>query len=799
VAILATWGNTGSHAPLHGGPFIDGNENVYLITIETSGNSLEAWKTANPTTTNFSEQDAGNAPAAGATQERVYCVQDGTRIYAYHWNSIQDEIRESWFNTSDAASNADQWHDFGGGVYTNTIYSVTTPPPENWFISAAHRSDGDRIVFFTGEDEGTMHDEDYECAYMAEEGSGWGSYTSVDNDSSPVTNVAAGDAVLAESDKIWFSFVDVDNGDLWIRSLTSANVLGSSGSQWQEIDAAINAAYATNPLGQCMAYYDDAGVERITIAYQDESNSASIEVDDGTAGSPEQIGTTTGNDGQATVGHPLAVLAKNVHVMLSDTTDDDIYRNSNDDSAGWAASDTSVDAGTFSLRRINTNIYERGNLTVLAYVIEDDSAVREYGEEVLFSRPQDSFTFTDNLTHSVTEAGGEGTITELLADLAGLTDNLDTADEFDRELQDLSGLTDQIQHGITRTRTLQDTATFADQIRTADEFERELADSSMFVDQIETEQAYIERELQDDISLTDNLLTTDVLDREVQDSFTFSDQIETAEVFEREVQDSFTFVDQQRMAGVISFEVNAGGAFDDNLDTADVIEREVQDSNVLVDQIRTGDVPEREVQDSFSFSDVLETELSFFEREISDDLDFVENLDHDVTQATGGEVVPRAHDDSFTFADQIQTFDVFEREVQDVNVLSDQIRTGDVPEREVQDSFTFTDQINFSRTLQSQVQDTSTFADQIRTSDVFEREIPDSFTFSDSLTHNVVKPASLIADSFSFSDQIEHQNCVLDREMADASTFVDNLTHSIPGEVDLSTRIKTYFINEIIP
>jgi hypothetical protein len=279
--------------------------------------------------------------------------------------------------------------------------------------------------------------------------------------------------------------------------------------------------------------------------------------------------------------------------------------------------------------------------------------------------------FDDNLDHTLTEAGAGPS---LVADPFTFVDQIETADHFEREVQDLSGLTDQIQTRDVLERELQDLSGLSDQIRTADVIERELADSSTFVDQIETEQAYIEREIQDDITLSDQIRTSDIFDREVQDS------------------------------------------------------------NVLVDQIRTGDVPEREVQDSFSFSDVLETEFSFFEREISDDLDFVENLDHSVT----GQTPPSLLADISTFADQIRTADHFEREVSDSSTFVDQIRTGDVPEREVQ-------------------------------------------------------------DSFSFSDQIEHQNCVLDREMADASTFVDNLTHSEPGVVDLSTRIKTYFINELIP
>jgi len=295
----------------------------------------------------------------------------------YFWDT--GEIREAWFNTSDAASNADTWHDFGGGATENLIYTLTLMAGENLYISAAHRSDGDRIILFTGEDVGTMHGENYETSYMREEGAGWSGPFIVTPDTAttgePDFNSAAGDAVLAESDTIWFSFMDADDNELKMRDLNSSNTLGTVLTEFSFTAT----QYDDEPLGQHLAYYDDAGVERVIATVQLGTNerALSFTFDDGSR--ENSLNVDGSNATNILVGFPLSVLNKTVYVLTSLQSDDDIRYYSSVDDAAWSAA-TVIETGTFIAQRININIYSRDGANRLAYIIEDDSNVREYNE-----------------------------------------------------------------------------------------------------------------------------------------------------------------------------------------------------------------------------------------------------------------------------------------------------------------------------------------------------------------------------------------------------------------------------------
>jgi hypothetical protein len=219
---------------------------------------------------------------------------------------------------------------------------------------------------------------------------------------------------------------------------------------------------------------------------------------------------------------------------------------------------------------------------------------------------------------------------------------------------------------------------------------------------------------QDIFTFTENLKSVEVFTARISDSFTFVDNLFefiNPEVKQRVLQDSFTFSDNAAARKPLPYIVQTGsGTFTDQTARDVHDERELQDSSTFSDQVTysvfdasTGELLTRAVdelfppfddqitrtvirsyalQDSFSFSDQIETvhwdvrqqtvaggtfadsELRDVhdEREVQDELVFAEQLNYTIAPASGKQEI--APQDAFSFADNLETADIFGRLLQ---------------------------------------------------------------------------------------------------------------------------------------
>lgn len=196
--------------------------------------------------------------------------------------------------------------------------------------------------------------------------------------------------VRGESDKHHFIFSGDKSGggafsDIFHRSLNSSNTLGTQHTAITDWNVEGRTA---NPV-----YYDDAGVERITIAGDRSSNIlGAVEVDDDGTPSSEEDVDSTNVMGQFSC---LAVDQKNV-IALWVRSDNDLYTAENDDSAGWGSVTERIDAAT--IEWASCNVYVRGSNWVLGYFYYDSGLAEYRYNEVSLRSAATTYYFTLNGT-----------------------------------------------------------------------------------------------------------------------------------------------------------------------------------------------------------------------------------------------------------------------------------------------------------------------------------------------------------------------------------------------------------------
>lgn len=268
-----------------------------------------------------------------------------------------------------------RYHVFDPGTDTFTTKNevVVTNNPLAGFeaVSIAVRSDGDVIIGYAGDDAG-----DAAIFYAREEGSGW--TTNVQVDGAATTDDYTGVViVLGVSNRMHFFYRNDTDNDALHRSLSSANSLDTAD---QVIDATPNAINFVFAHG--VSYV--SGATKVRVPYLDSVQTASLaELD---SGADPSIATSTGvSDTNVAVENNVspvmccAVDGTVLHLLFSQSSDEDIFHDSNADDAGWQTDDEEKDAVTCN--RISCNIYTRGSL-VLAYLYLDDTTVK-YDERSL--------------------------------------------------------------------------------------------------------------------------------------------------------------------------------------------------------------------------------------------------------------------------------------------------------------------------------------------------------------------------------------------------------------------------------
>jgi len=247
-------------------------------------------------------------------------------------------------------------------------FVVTNKPnlAEGVGVSISERSDGDRIILYTGDDAN-----DDAVFYARREVTTWTTNIRVDGGSAEHFTGAV--VILGVSDRMHF-FYNEDSGSAataYHRSLSSSNSLDT-------VDQAIDTTIVVNtnhPFGQAVSYV--SGATKVRIPYVDADGSISIaKLDSGADPTLTTDTVVSALDVKVNNGTPvmcLAVDGTTIHLLFSDITDTDVFHDENADDAGWGTDEEIIDAAT--INRISCNVYTRG-AKVLAFLFLDGTTAK---------------------------------------------------------------------------------------------------------------------------------------------------------------------------------------------------------------------------------------------------------------------------------------------------------------------------------------------------------------------------------------------------------------------------------------
>lgn len=337
-----------------------------------NGDEMKAYKSANPDTTAFTQQDF---------------VQEGgssswSNVGTFRQNDADDEI--TVVNSTGAEEIFLHIFDMSTDTYTSENEQLTSAVQAAPFglkiLAVAVETGGDVIVVYQGAEEDDMGLRQ-RVDYARRVGGTWTSNIAVD-DGGKFDFFSAG-IVRGESNLFHITYHDDTNSDALHKSVQDVDGTLSSVETVSDSATTSGAHMVTNPV-----FYDDGGIERITVGWKrdtggSEGRSAEID-DDGTPAAAETFGSSVDARTESSQLHAvmsLAVDVKTVWAIWAQGSDNDIFVNDNVDSAGWGTETEEADAITAVA--ISSNIFERDGNIVLAYWFQGTADQAEYDERFL--------------------------------------------------------------------------------------------------------------------------------------------------------------------------------------------------------------------------------------------------------------------------------------------------------------------------------------------------------------------------------------------------------------------------------
>lgn len=341
-------------------PYISSAGNVYVVLKDPSNSDEISVQKATDPTSSFSEAaslglaNSGVLLGLGTHQDGDdihIATQDDNDVLLYHVFSMSSDS----FTTSNQAVTS----------------AVGTKVDAEKAISIELKENGDQLLFYNGDEDNAMGAKArVDFAFKTS-----GSWT-VDQavDAGGKFNYLTGGVVRGASDLFHLVFHDVTGRDANHRSLTLPSTLSAvencADGSTQTVDFGV-----INPV-----FYDDSGVERITVGWmRDDSKVTTAEIDDdGTPGAEEQASDDVDAALQFVVAS-TAVDEKRVWLLVA-AAGEDLFTTSNNDSGGWDTDVEFLDAVNVTV--LTTGIFQRGSDIVLAMVYDNGGTI-QYNEKVL--------------------------------------------------------------------------------------------------------------------------------------------------------------------------------------------------------------------------------------------------------------------------------------------------------------------------------------------------------------------------------------------------------------------------------
>lgn len=372
------------------GPWVDSNNNVYVLTQEVTSFVTQIHKAgADPLVDTWTVQDDAGRPWDTVAGAPGAGWQDGTKIHVVQWEPDFRRYEYSVFGTSDD-SNADQWD----GTIINEVVELPANEPITVAGFIAVRSDGDVIVVYNGDTDKIMGTDYDRCDYARREGGTWTAGINVAGDS--VESHSRAHAIGRGASDEMFLFYDKGGSD-YHRRLSSANVL-STGDSISNLN--------TTTVSPIVPHYDDNGVEVMTTGAVVSATSAKGE--QLRNNTPQTVLDLSGTD--FTAQRPcVAVDGTDAYLVYRSGTDDDIVvQSSANNNASWG--DLATVSTSTAPTAVSANVIDHGAGKVLAVVYDDGDVYYDempmqhaisckgrtrtdnYGTAVSTGMPTDDFT-----------------------------------------------------------------------------------------------------------------------------------------------------------------------------------------------------------------------------------------------------------------------------------------------------------------------------------------------------------------------------------------------------------------------
>ena len=330
-------------------------------SLSGEGDEMKAYKTTNPDTTDFTEQDfvqeAGSSSWSNVATFREDDLDDEIVVVA---STGAEDIFLHIFDTSTDTYTSEN----------EQVTSAVTAAPFGYKVLAfSQETNGDVIVIYQGQEEDDMGLRQ-RIDYARRVGGTWTSNIAVD-DGGKFDYFSSG-IVRGVSDLFHITYYDQTNTNALHKSVQDVDGTLSA------VETLSDSALATGEhLVNVPVYYDDGGTERITVAFRrstggSEYRSAEVE-DDGTPLAAETVGSDIDEFTESSFDHAVGCLAvdqKTVWAIWVQGADDDIFVNFNVNSGGWDTETEEV--ATTTATGISSNIYERNGNIVLAYLWNDN-------------------------------------------------------------------------------------------------------------------------------------------------------------------------------------------------------------------------------------------------------------------------------------------------------------------------------------------------------------------------------------------------------------------------------------------
>jgi hypothetical protein len=361
-------------SPCRMGPIADGNGNLYVFEEYADTSAWPVLLKSTDGGDSWSVCAGGGEPTWSGSKD-LEGVDVQLVSHVLHIASTKGiDTAYHQYNTSSHGT-PDTW-----AVKDERVVDTGAAPTDQK-VSMVVRSDGTVIAAYRTN---TANDIYYRIRSAA---GSWG--TPVELDTANSTDFTDVWMVVGESDVTYIFYYDYTNTTLYYKTLSAADSLSGRTSVATGLDT--GSTYEKPMFG--VIYYDDGGVEVITVGYKAADDTLyTRQLRDGALQTAQQVSTTTvrNHPAGASSQQPVADLVNTgttLWCLYADAATSDVWKASNAAGAGWGSSTEVLDAvsADYVRGRIFTHSSGNGGATVYGFTWDDGAGLTGFVKYAEFS------------------------------------------------------------------------------------------------------------------------------------------------------------------------------------------------------------------------------------------------------------------------------------------------------------------------------------------------------------------------------------------------------------------------------